>query len=155
MPEPTEPTKRDAPQTRASYLFFAPIPTRWMDNDVYGHVNNVVYYAYFDTVINRYLIAEGGLDIARGAVIGLCVESRCRYRRAVAFPEDLDAGLRVAKLGRSSVTYEIGIFGRGDDAAAAEGSFVHVFVDRDARTSVPIPDAIRSALARITPPSAA
>ena len=103
-----------------------------MDNDVYGHVNNVVYYAFFDTVINRYLIAEGGLDIARGAVIGLCVESRCRYRKPIAFPEDVDAGLRVAKLGRSSVTYEMGIFARGEDDAAAEGSFVHVFVERGA-----------------------
>jgi acyl-CoA thioester hydrolase len=107
----SEPTKDDAPQTRASYTHFAPIPTRWMDNDVYGHVNNVVYYAYFDTVINRYLIAEGKLDIARGAVIG--------------------------------------IFGMGEETAAAEGSFVHVFVDRETRRSAPIPDAIRSALARI------
>jgi acyl-CoA thioester hydrolase len=136
-------------RARAQYPHFATIPTRWMDNDVYGHVNNVVYYAYFDTVINRYLIAEGGLDIARGAAIGLCVESRCTYRKAVAFPEDLDACLRVAKLGRSSVTYEIGIFSRGEDRAAAEGSFVHVFVDRAARASVPIPDAIRAALGRL------
>ena len=145
MPSPDDP-----PATRALYPHFAPIPTRWMDNDVYGHVNNVVYYAYFDTVINRYLVAEGKLDIARGAVIGLCVESRCRYRKAIAFPDDVDAGLRVVKLGRSSVTYEIGIFARGEDAAAAEGSFVHVFVDRETRKSVPMPDAIRSALARIT-----
>ncbi len=137
------------PETRARYPHFATIPTRWMDNDVYGHVNNVVYYAYFDTVINRYLIAEGGLDIARGAAIGLCVESRCTYRKAVAFPDDVDAGLRVAKLGRSSVTYEIGIFSHGEDHAAAEGSFVHVFVDRAARTSVAIPDAIRAALSRL------
>jgi acyl-CoA thioester hydrolase len=137
------------PETRARYPHFAAVPTRWMDNDVYGHVNNVVYYAYFDTVINRYLIAEGGLDIAGSAVIGLCVESRCSYLRAVAFPDDLDAGLRVAKLGRSSVTYEVGIFTRGEDAAAAEGSFVHVFVDRVGRKSVPIPDSIRSALARL------
>jgi acyl-CoA thioester hydrolase len=137
------------PETRARYPHFAAVPTRWMDNDVYGHVNNVVYYAYFDTVINRYLIAEGGLDIAKSAVIGLCVESRCSYRRAVAFPDDLDAGLRVAKLGRSSVTYEVGIFMRGEDAAAAEGSFVHVFVDRVGRKSVPVPDSIRSALARL------
>jgi acyl-CoA thioester hydrolase len=136
-------------RTRGHYPHFATIPTRWMDNDVYGHINNVVYYAYFDTVINRYLIAEGGLDIARSAAIGLCVESRCSYRKAVAFPDDIDAGLRVAKLGRSSVTYEIGIFSRGEDQAAAEGSFVHVFVDRTARTSVPIPDAIRTALGRL------
>jgi acyl-CoA thioester hydrolase len=141
--------KEPGTRARADYPHFAAIPTRWMDNDVDGHVNNVVYYAYFDTVINRYLIAEGGLDIARGAAIGLCVESRCTYRKAIAFPDDVDAGLRVAKLGRSSVTYEIGIFARDDERAAAEGSFVHVFVDRAARTSVAIPDTIRVALARL------
>ena len=131
--------------TRARYRYFAPIATRWMDNDVYGHVNNVIYYAYFDTVINRYLIAEGGLDIARGEAIGLCVESRCRYRRPIVFPDDVDAGLVVTKLGRSSVTYDIGIFARGEAEASAEGSFVHVFVDRGARRATPIPDAIRVA----------
>jgi acyl-CoA thioester hydrolase len=120
-----------------------------MDNDVYGHVNNVVYYSYFDTVINRYLIADGGLDITRGEVIGLCVESKCRYRKPLAFPDDVDAGLRVAKLGRSSVTYEIGLFARGADEPAAEGSFVHVFVDRPSRTSTPIPAQLRAALERI------
>ena len=144
----TSPNPDDV-RTRADYAHFIVIPTRWMDNDVYGHVNNVVYYSYFDTVINRYLIAEGGLDVARGAVIGLCVESRCRYRKAIAFPDDVDAGLRVAKLGRSSVTYEIGIFARGAEEAAAEGSFTHVFVDREGRRSTPIPEPIRSALARI------
>jgi acyl-CoA thioester hydrolase len=137
-------------ETRVRFPYFVAVPTRWMDNDVYGHVNNVVYYAYFDTVINRYLIAEGGLDIARGAVIGLCVESRCRYRKPIAFPDDVDAGLRVAKLGRSSVTYEVGIFARGEDEVAADGSFVHVFVDRETRRSTPIPDALRSALLRLT-----
>jgi acyl-CoA thioester hydrolase len=137
------------PETRARYRYFVPVPTRWMDNDPYGHVNNVVYYAFFDTVINRYLIAEGGLDIARGAAIGLCVESRCRYRKPIAFPDDVDAGLRVAKVGRSSVTYEVGIFARGDDDAAADGSFVHVFVDRETRRATPIPEPLRSALLRI------
>ncbi len=140
-------------ETRARYAYFVPIPTRWMDNDVYGHVNNVVYYSYFDTVINRYLITEGGLDIAGGSVIGLCVESRCRYRKPIAFPEDVDAGLRVAKLGRSSVTYEIGIFARADETPAAEGSFVHVFVDRDGRRATPIPEPLRSALAALIAPS--
>ncbi|HEY2509581.1 MAG TPA: thioesterase family protein [Polyangiaceae bacterium] len=139
----------DAPETRARFPHWLAIPTRWMDNDVYGHVNNVVYYSYFDTVINRYLIGEGGLDIARGSVIGLCVESRCRYHKPLAFPDDVDAGLRVAKLGRSSVTYAIGLFAHGDDEAAAEGSFVHVFVDRETRRSTPIPDSIRTALARL------
>ncbi len=145
---PVQPTAARA-AVRSDYRYFVPIPTRWMDNDVYGHVNNVVYYAYFDTIINRYLIAEGGLDIGRGDVIGLCVESRCRYRKPVAFPDDVDAGLRVAKLGRSSVTYEIGIFARGGDDAAAEGEFVHVFVDRETRKATPIPEPLRSALAAL------
>jgi acyl-CoA thioester hydrolase len=137
------------PETRARYAYFAPVPTRWMDNDVYGHVNNVVYYAYFDTVINRYLIAEAGLDIAGASIIGLCVESKCAYRKPVAFPDDLDAGMRVARLGTSSVTYEVGIFARGEEDAAAAGSFVHVFVDRATRKSVPIPARIREALTRL------
>jgi acyl-CoA thioester hydrolase len=137
------------PETRARYAYFAAVPTRWMDNDVYGHVNNVVYYAYFDTVINRYLIAEGGLDIVGASLIGLCVESKCTYRKPVAFPDDLDAGMRVARLGTSSVTYEVGIFARGDEEAAASGSFVHVFVDRATRKSAPIPVRIREALTRL------
>jgi acyl-CoA thioester hydrolase len=142
MPSPT-------PHKRADYPHHLAIPTRWMDNDVYGHVNNVVYYSYFDTVINRWLIDEGGLDIAGGATIGLCVESRCAYLRAVAFPDALEAGLRVAHLGRSSVRYEIAIFVTGDDDAAAQGDFVHVFVDRTTRRPVEIPARIREALARI------
>jgi acyl-CoA thioester hydrolase len=120
-----------------------------MDNDLYGHVNNVVYYSYFDTVINRYLIAEGGLDIARGEVIGVAAESHCRYRRAVAFPDILEAGLRVGKLGRTSVRYEIGIFAPGEEEAAAEGWFVHVFVDRETRRPAPLPDRLRAALERL------
>jgi acyl-CoA thioester hydrolase len=156
-------------ETRARYFYFVSIPTRWMDNDIYGHVNNAVYYAYFDTVINRYLIALGGLDIAAGGTIdsegesagvlpargpiGLCVESRCRYRKPIAFPGDVDAGLRVAKLGRSSVTYEVGIFAQGEEQAAADGSFVHVFVDRTTRRATPIPEPLRSALVRLAPPS--
>jgi acyl-CoA thioester hydrolase len=137
-------------ETRAAYPYFLPLGTRWMDNDVYGHVNNVVYYAYFDTVINRYLVAEGGLDIHGGATIGLCVESHCKYLRPIAFPDDLDAGLRVAHLGRSSVRYEIGIFPRADEAAAAHGWFVHVFVDRATRRSATLPETIRSALEKLS-----
>jgi acyl-CoA thioester hydrolase len=137
------------PERRAAYPHFVIVATRWMDNDVYGHVNNVVYYSYFDTVINRYLIAEGGLDIASGPVIGVVAESRCRYRRPVAFPSDLEAGLRVGKLGRSSVRYEIGIFVAGEDLAAAEGWFVHVFVDRATRRPAALPEPLRAALARI------
>ncbi|HEY6459740.1 MAG TPA: thioesterase family protein [Polyangiaceae bacterium] len=142
----------DPPATRARFPHFLAVPTRWMDNDAYGHVNNVVYYSYFDTVINRYLVEEGGLDIANGAVIGLCVESHCRYAKPVAFPDDLDAGLRVEHLGRSSVRYGIGIFARGtppEGAACAEGWFVHVFVDRATRTSTPLPDRLRAALEKL------
>ena len=123
------------------------IPTRWIDNDVYGHVNNVVYYAYFDTVINRFLIDEGGLDIAQGDVIGVCAESQCTYEKAAAFPDELEGRLRVAKLGTSSVTYEVGIFRGGEECAS--GRFVHVFVDRATRKPTPIPDRIRRALERL------
>ncbi len=117
-----------------------------MDNDVYGHVNNVVYYSYFDTVINRHLIAAGGLDIHGGAVIGLCVESMCQYFEPLAFPELVDAGLRVARVGGSSVRYEIGLFRRGSGKAAAQGHFVHVFVDRASRKPAPLPHALRASL---------
>jgi acyl-CoA thioester hydrolase len=122
-----------------------------MDNDVYGHVNNAVYYSYFDTIINDYLI-EHGLEIQRGAAIGLCVESHCAYFRPIAFPDLIDAGLRVTHLGRSSVRYEVGIFARGEDGTSAQGWFVHVFVDRDSRRSTPIPDRIRMALERLVVP---
>jgi acyl-CoA thioester hydrolase len=120
-----------------------------MDNDVYGHVNNVVYYSYFDTVINEYLIREGGLDIHAGASIGYCVESQCRYMAALAFPETIDAGLRVAHLGKSSVRYEIGLFKQGADAPAAVGSFVHVFVGRDDERPTAMPAGIRACLERL------
>jgi len=136
-------------QTRARYRHFASIATRWMDNDVYGHVNNVVYYSYFDTVINRYLIEQGGLDIAQGTTIGLCVESHCVFARAIEFPDTVDAGLCVAHLGRTSVRYEIGIFARGENDASAHGWFVHVFVDRATRRPAPIPEGIRAALERL------
>ena len=134
---------------RADYGHFRPVPTRWMDNDVYGHVNNVVYYSYFDTVVNLYLVHEGGLDFAEGPVIGIVAESMCRFRKALAYPEVVDAGLRVGRLGNSSVRYEIGLFRAGDEEAAAEGHFVHVFVDRQNRRPTPIPAPMRAALARI------
>jgi acyl-CoA thioester hydrolase len=124
------------------------IPTRWNDNDVYGHVNNVEYYEFFDTVINAWLIAEGGLDIHRGEVIGLCAESHCEFRAPLAFPETVQAGLRVGHLGRSSVRYEIGLFA-GDGELAATGWFVHVFVDRERRRPVEIPPPLRAALERL------
>jgi acyl-CoA thioester hydrolase len=125
------------------------ITTRWNDNDVYGHVNNVEYYAFFDTVINAWLIAEGGLDIHRGEVIGVCAESHCEFHAPLAFPEPVDAGLRVARLGRSSVRYEIGLFAEGAPDPAATGWFVHVFVDRARRRPVDIPARLRAALERL------
>jgi len=120
-----------------------------MDNDVYGHVNNVVYYSYFDTVINEHLIKDGGLDIHRGSAIGYCVESQCRFMAPLAFPETLDAGLRVAQLGKSSVRYEIALFRRGEDVPAAVGYFVHVFVAREGNRPTPIPPGIRACLQRL------
>jgi acyl-CoA thioester hydrolase len=130
----------------AGYPHVLDIPTRWKDNDVYGHVNNVEYYSYFDTVINRFLITEGGLDIHDGAVIGVCVESHCAFKAALSFPDLVRAGLRVAHLGRSSVRYEIGLFREDDPEPAAEGWFVHVFVDRAERRPHAIPDGVRAAL---------
>ena len=135
---------------RGAYPHHLAIPTRWKDNDVYGHVNNVEYLSYFDTVINGYLITDGGLDIHTGEVIGLCAESHCEYRAAFTFPETVDAGLRVARLGRSSVRYEIGLFRAGEEPPAATGWFVHVFVTRESRRPAEIPAALREALGRLT-----
>jgi acyl-CoA thioester hydrolase len=140
---------RPQPPLRAAYRHFQRIPTRWMDNDVYGHVNNVVYYSYFDTVVNQYLIEQGALDIERSTVIGLVVETRCEYLAPITFPDLVHAGLRVAKLGSSSVRYEIGLFRNDEDAAAAHGHFVHVYVDRATRRPTPLPEPLRAALARI------
>ena len=150
-------TTKTAPKTRerSAYSHFEVIATRWMDNDIYGHVNNVVYYSYFDTVINRYLIHDGALDIAAGDVIGVVAESHCRYFRGFAFPDEIDAGLAVSKLGRSSVRYEIGLFARDHKEASAEGYFIHVFVDRASRRPVPIPEKLRSALEKLLLPSPA
>jgi acyl-CoA thioester hydrolase len=134
---------------RDNYRHFLPLPTRWKDNDIYGHVNNVEYYSYFDTVINTYLILEGGLDIHGGGVIGVCAESHCKFLGELAFPETIDAGLRVEHLGSSSVRYGIGLFRPGSDAQAAEGWFVHVFVDRAQRRPTPLPAAMRSALEKL------
>lgn len=134
---------------RADYRHFISLSTRWKDNDVYGHVNNVEYYSYFDTLINTYLIDEGGLDIHRGPAIGVCAESHCRFMGELAFPETIEAGLRVEKLGNSSVRYGIGLFRRHRDEPAAEGWFVHVFVDRESRRPIALPTRLREALHRI------
>jgi acyl-CoA thioester hydrolase len=134
-------------QPRSAYRHFLPITTRWMDNDVYGHVNNVVYYRYFDTVVNEYLIRTGVLDVEQGATIGLVVETQCNYFSPLVFPERVEAGLRVARLGTSSVRYEIGLFREGADEPAAQGHFVHVYVDRATRRPAALPEALRAALA--------
>ncbi|WP_304988892.1 thioesterase family protein, partial [Corallococcus sp. AB049A] len=136
-------------ETADRYRYFLPITTRWMDNDVYGHINNVTYYSYFDTVANHYLIHEGGLDIHAGEVIGLVVESKCAYHAPLAYPDRLRAGLRVDRLGNRSVTYGIAIFKEGEEQAAAHGHFVHVFVDRKTRKAVAMPDRLREALAKL------
>jgi acyl-CoA thioester hydrolase len=131
---------------RSSYRSFLVIPTRWMDNDAYGHVNNVAYYSYFDTVVNEHLIRAGGLDIERSTTIGVVVETACRFHKPLSFPDVVVAGLRVAKLGKSSVKYEIGLFRQGEDEPAASGHFVHVWVDRGTRRPTAVPEEVRAAL---------
>ena len=135
--------------TRAAYKHFLPLQTRWADNDIYGHVNNVAYYGYFDTIVNEYLIGAGALDIHGGAVIGLVVETGCKYFAPLEFPQKLEGALRVAKIGTSSVRYELAIFKAGEDAPAAEGHFVHVYVDRETRRPTPLPAEFRKALEKI------
>jgi acyl-CoA thioester hydrolase len=131
---------------RTDYAYFLAIPTRWMDNDTYGHVNNVTYYSYFDTVVNEHLVRAGGLDIIESPAIGVVVETCCRYHRPLSFPDSIDAGLRVASIGNSSVRYEIALFKSGDDAPAATGHFVHVWVERATQRPVAVPATIRAAL---------
>lgn len=134
---------------RSDYRHFHAITTRWMDNDAYGHVNNVVYYSWFDTVVNQFLIVNGVLDIEHSPVIGLVIETQCNYFASVAFPDRVTAGVRVAKLGNSSVRYEVGIFREDEDTASAQGHFVHVYVDRVTRKSSTIPDNMRALLQSI------
>jgi acyl-CoA thioester hydrolase len=135
----------------SDYPHWQTVPLRWKDNDVYGHVNNVVHYSLMDTVINTWLITRGGLDITSGDVIGLCVESHCAYHASVSFPESLRIGLRVAHLGRSSVRYEIGMYSdSAEDLLVAEGHFVHVFVDRESRRPVEVAGKLRESLAELT-----
>lgn len=140
---------RETPLTRAAFPHIAEITTRWMDNDVYGHVNNVVYYSFFDTVVNGYLVAQGALDIAKSEVIGLVVETQCNYFKPVAFPDRVSAGLRVEHLGTSSVRYGIGLFRNDDNDAAAQGHFVHVYVERTSSKPVALPERLKSVLAAV------
>ena len=142
---PSQAPARPAPQPRSAYRAFRSISTRWADNDVYGHVNNVVYYSWFDTAVNAHLIEQGVLDIHAGGTIGLVIETQCNYFAPLAFPQTVEAGIRVAKLGGSSVRYEVGLFAQGEAMTAAAGHFVHVYVDRDTRRPVPVPAPRRTA----------
>ena len=145
-------TSRPKPDSRDTYARFVPLTTRWMDNDAYGHLNNVVYYSLFDTAVNSLLIEAGALDIHAGPVIGLVVETHCNFFESLAFPQRIEAGVRVAQQGRSSVRYEIGLFAEGAATCAARGHFVHVYVDRDSRRPVAaLPDAYLAALKGLTP----
>lgn len=144
-------TARAPLRPRSHYRVFRPIQTRWSDNDAYGHVNNVVHYSWFDTAVNGWLVEQGLLDIHAGAIIGLVVETGCRYAASLAFPQAVEAGLAVGRLGGSSVTYEIGLFAAGAAEAAAEGFFTHVHVDRASRRPVPLPPDWRAALESLRP----
>lgn len=143
------PAKTPRDQSRSDYRHFQTIPTRWMDNDIYGHVNNVNYYSYFDTAVNQYLIERGVLDIHNGDIVGFVVETSCSYFQPLAFPDAVAAGIRVARIGNSSIRYEVGLFRNDDQEIAAAGHFVHVYVDRASGKPVPVPDATRAALAAI------
>jgi acyl-CoA thioester hydrolase len=139
-------THKPEPSPRAEYRAFRTIGTRWMDNDAYGHVNNVVYYSWFDTVVNAHLIEQGALDIHHGEVIGLVIETHCNYFSSIEFPQSVEAGLRVAHIGRSSVRYEVGLFAQGQPLTAAKGHFVHVYVDRATRRPAALPEKLKSVL---------
>jgi acyl-CoA thioester hydrolase len=137
---------------REDFPHFLAIPTRWMDNDAYQHVNNVVYYSYFDTAVNQFLISRGALDIHADRVVGLVVDTGCSYFHSIAFPDTVHVGVRVAKLGNSSVRYELALFKNDEARPAAAGHFVHVYVDRDSNTPVPVPEKVRALLASIAAP---
>ena len=134
------------PRPRSAYRVWRTIPTRWADNDAYGHVNNVVHYAWFDTAVNAWLVEGGLLDIEHSDPIGLVVETRCAYFAGLAFPQNVEVGIGIERLGSSSITYRLGIFAEGEGGAAAEGEFTHVYVDRGSRKPRPLPDAWRAKL---------
>lgn len=147
---------RPQPSSRADYRWFSSMSTRWMDNDVYGHVNNVTYYSFFDTAVARFLLANGVLDLSSSTVVGLVVDTACRYVAPIAFPDEVTCGLRCGRLGSSSIRYEIGIFRNDEDRAAAEGHFVHVYVERARQDrAVPLPAALRDAATRLLLPGPA
>ena len=138
--------EKPQPEPRTAYKVFRTLGTRWMDNDAYGHVNNVVYYSWFDTAVNAYLIEQGVLDIHHGETIGLVIETQCNYFSPLAFPQTVEAGIRVARLGSSSVRYEVGLFAQGEPLTAAKGHFIHVYVDKQTRRPVPLPFNLKTVL---------
>lgn len=148
----TPASPKPQPEPRSAYRAFRPITTRWMDNDAYGHVNNVVYYSWFDTAVNAHLIERGVLDIHGGATIGLVVETQCNYFAPLAFPQAVEAGLRVARIGGSSVRYEIGLFAAGEPLTAARGHFVHVYVDARTRRPAALPAPLKAVLEELLCP---
>ena len=148
MTDTFQPPRKPIP-VRTAFPHFHTVPSRWADNDVYGHINNAVYYFYFDTAVNRYLIDHGGLVIAESPVVGIVIETGCRYHKSFTYPEDIEAGIRVAHLGATSVRYEVGLFAAGETMARADGHFVHVYVDRASMRPVPLPPKTRAALARL------
>ncbi|MET0543714.1 MAG: thioesterase family protein [Variovorax sp.] len=149
MNSPRRPV-RPAPRHRSTYRVFRPIATRWADNDMYGHVNNVVYYGWFDTAVNSLLIERGALDIHQGKTIGFVVETHCNYFSPLVFPQTVDVGIAVAEAGRSSVRYELGLFAQDAEIAAAQGHFVHVYVDRETQRPVPLPTRLAEVVQSLT-----
>ncbi|MCM2339651.1 thioesterase family protein [Rhodoferax sp.] len=137
------------PEPRSAYKVFRAISTRWMDNDAYGHVNNVVYYSWFDTAVNAYLIEQGVLDIEHGQTIGLVIETQCNYFEPLAFPQTVEAGIRLARLGNSSVRFEVGLFAQDAPLTAAKGHFIHVYVDRATRRPTPLPEPLKTVLEKL------
>lgn len=150
MSSPAAPAPKPQPEPRSAYHAFRPISTRWADNDVYGHVNNVVYYSWFDTAVNAHLIEQGALDIHQGSTIGLVVETQCNYFAPLAFPQTVEAGIRVAKIGSSSVRYEVGLFAQGAELTAAKGHFIHVYVDSQTRRPAALPPVFLHVLEQLT-----
>jgi acyl-CoA thioester hydrolase len=142
-------TARPEPEPRTAYKVFRSISTRWMDNDAYGHVNNVIYYSWFDTAVNAYLIEQGVLDVAQGSTIGLVIETQCNYFSPLSFPQTIEAGIRVARLGQSSVRYEVGLFAQGEPLTAAKGHFVHVYVERESRRPTSLPASLKTVLEKL------
>ncbi|WP_036594137.1 acyl-CoA thioesterase [Ottowia thiooxydans] len=143
---------RPQPELRETYRAFRPITTRWMDNDQYGHVNNVIYYSWFDTAVNAHLIEQGVLDTENGSTIGFVIETQCQYFAPLSFPQTVEAGIRVGHIGSSSVRYEVGLFAQGAEMTAAKGHFVHVYVDRETRRPVPLPQELKAVLEQLRSP---